>query len=81
MSNKVKLPDGSLKQAKKSYKEICVSAPKAKPDIDGELVAVTALPPWAWAHEVFNVPKLNRVQSKVFPVTSGTNSTLCSYWI
>jgi pre-mRNA-splicing helicase BRR2 len=78
MSNKkIKLPDGSFKRAKKGYnlKEIHVPAPKQKPDVDGgELVAVTALPPWA--HEVFNVPKLNRVQSKVFPVTFGTDEPI-----
>lgn len=76
MSNKkIKLPDGSFsKRAKKGYNLIHVPAPKQKPDVDGELVAVTALPPWA--HEVFNVPKLNRVQSKVFPVTFGTDEPI-----
>ena len=75
MSNKkVKLPDGSFKRAKKGYEEIHVPAPKQKPVVDGELVSITVLPPWA--REVFNVPKLNRVQSKVFPIAYGTDEPI-----
>ena len=75
MSNKkVKLPDGSFKRAKKGYEEIHVPAPKQKPVVDGELVPVTALPPWA--REAFTVPKLNRVQSKLFPIAFGTDEPI-----
>jgi hypothetical protein len=37
-------------------------------------VPLTALPPWA--REVFNVPKLNRVQSKAFPIAFGTDEPI-----
>ena len=47
---------------------------RQKPVVDGELVPITALPPWA--REVFNVPKLNRVQSKVFPIAYGTDEPI-----
>ena len=56
------------KWAKKSYEEIHILVPKQKFVVNGELVPVTALPPCA--HEVFNVPKLNHVQSKAFPIAN-----------
>ena len=75
MSNKkCKLPDGSFKRAKKGYEEIHVPAPKQKPTVDGENVPISALP--AWAREAFTVPKLNRVQSKLFPVAFGTDEPI-----
>ncbi|TFK32698.1 Sec63 Brl domain-containing protein [Crucibulum laeve] len=75
MSNKkCKLPDGSFKRAKKGYEEIHVPAPKQKPITEGEIVPVTALPPWA--REAFTVPKLNRVQSKLFPIAFGTDEPI-----
>ncbi|PPQ88313.1 hypothetical protein CVT25_012373 [Psilocybe cyanescens] len=75
MSNKkCKLPDGSFKRAKKGYEEIHVPAPKQKPVTEGELVAISSLP--AWAREAFTVPKLNRVQSKLFPVAFGTDEPI-----
>jgi len=75
MSNKkCKLPDGSFKRAKKGYEEIHVPAPKQKPTTETDIVPMTALP--AWARKAFTVPKLNRVQSKVFPVAFVTDELI-----
>ncbi|KII91381.1 hypothetical protein PLICRDRAFT_135522 [Plicaturopsis crispa FD-325 SS-3] len=75
MSNKkCKLPDGSFKRARKGYEEIHVPAPKQKPTTEGELVPVSDLP--AWAREAFTVPKLNRVQSKLYPTAFGTDEPI-----
>ncbi|KJA17891.1 hypothetical protein HYPSUDRAFT_205863 [Hypholoma sublateritium FD-334 SS-4] len=75
MSNKkCKLPDGSFKRAKKGYEEIHVPAPKQKPTIDGENIPISSLP--AWAREAFTVPKLNRVQSKLYPIAFGTDEPI-----
>ena len=74
LNKKIKLPDGSFKLTKKGYEEILIPAPKQKPVVDGELVPVTALPPWAC--EAFNVPKLNHVQSKAFPIAFGTDEPI-----
>jgi len=75
MSNKkCKLPEGSFKRSKKGYEEIHVPAPKSKPVTDSELVPVTALP--AWAREAFTVPRLNRVQSKLYPVAFGSDEPI-----
>jgi len=75
MSNKkCKLPDGSFKRAKKGYEEIHVPAPKSKPVVDGELVPISSMP--AWAREAFTVPKLNRVQSKLYPIAFGTDEPI-----
>jgi pre-mRNA-splicing helicase BRR2 len=75
MSNKkCKLPDGSFKRSKKGYEEIHVPAPKSKPVTDNELVPVSSLP--AWAREAFTVQRLNRVQSKLFPVAFGTDEPI-----
>jgi pre-mRNA-splicing helicase BRR2 len=75
MSNKkCKLPEGSFKRAKKGYEEIHVPAPKKKTIPDTELVAVTDLP--AWARPAFTVPKLNPVQSKVYPIAFGTDEPI-----
>ncbi|KXN91384.1 hypothetical protein AN958_00907 [Leucoagaricus sp. SymC.cos] len=75
MSNKkCKLPEGSFKRAKKGYEEIHVPAPKSKPVNDAELVAISSLP--AWAREAFTVPRLNRVQSKLYPIAFGTDEPI-----
>ncbi|KAK0494609.1 putative RNA helicase [Armillaria luteobubalina] len=75
MSNKkCKLPDGSFKRAKKGYEEIHVPAPKQKPVVEGELVLMSDLLPWA--REAFTVPKLNRVQSKLYPIAFGTDEPI-----
>jgi pre-mRNA-splicing helicase BRR2 len=72
MSNKkCKLPDGSFKRSKKGYEEIHVPAPKAKPLAESELVPIADMP--IWAREAFTVPKLNRVQSKLYPIAFGTD--------
>ncbi|KAF8156619.1 Sec63 Brl domain-containing protein [Crassisporium funariophilum] len=75
MSNKkCKLPDGSFKRAKKGYEEIHVPAPKQKPAVEGELVPVSDLP--AWARAAFTVPRLNRIQSKLYPIAFGTDEPI-----
>ena len=71
MSNKkCKLPDGSFRHSRKGFEEIHVPAPKKQVGSDDELVPVSKLP--EWARVAFTVPKLNRVQSKLFPVAFGT---------
>lgn len=75
MSNKkCKLPEGSFKRSKKGYEEIHVPAPKSKPAADNELVPISSLP--VWAREAFTVPRLNRVQSKLFPIAFGTDEPI-----
>ena len=75
MSNKkCKLPDGSFKRSRKGFEEIHVPAPKKQAGGEDELVPVTKLPEWARA--AFSVPKLNRVQSKLFPVAFGTDEPI-----
>ncbi|KAF9267488.1 Sec63-domain-containing protein [Marasmius fiardii PR-910] len=75
MSNKkCKLPEGSFKRAKKGYEEIHVPAPKSKPAADGELVPISDMP--VWAREAFTVPKLNRIQSKLYPIAFGTDEPI-----
>ncbi|KAJ7271901.1 Sec63 Brl domain-containing protein [Mycena haematopus] len=75
MSNKkCKLPEGSFKRAKKGYEEIHVPAPKKKNIPDTELVPISDLP--AWARPAFTVPKLNPVQSKVYPIAFGTDEPI-----
>lgn len=75
MSNKkCKLPDGSFKRARKGYEEIHVPAPKQKPVTDGELVPISDLP--EWSRQAFTVPKLNRIQSKLYPVAFGTDEPI-----
>ncbi|KAK0457935.1 uncharacterized protein EV420DRAFT_401976 [Desarmillaria tabescens] len=73
-NKKSKLPDGSFKRTKKGYEEIHVPAPKHKPIVDGELVPISDLPPWA--REAFTVPRLNRVQSKIYPIAFGTDDPI-----
>ncbi|KIY53142.1 putative RNA helicase [Fistulina hepatica ATCC 64428] len=68
MSNKkCKLPEGSFKRAKKGYEEIHVPAPKKAP-------TSADLP--AWSRKAFTVEKLNRVQSKLYPVAFGSDENL-----
>ncbi|EGO30085.1 putative RNA helicase [Serpula lacrymans var. lacrymans S7.9] len=75
MSNKkCKLPDGSFKRARKGYEEIHVPAPKSKQGGEEEFVSVSDLP--AWAREAFTVPRLNRIQSKLYPVAFGTDEPI-----
>ncbi|OAX40546.1 Sec63-domain-containing protein [Rhizopogon vinicolor AM-OR11-026] len=75
MSNKkCKLPEGSFKRARKGYEEIHVPAPQKKQGGEDELVPVTALP--EWSRKAFTVPKLNRVQSKLYPIAFGTDEPL-----
>ncbi|KAJ7632741.1 putative RNA helicase [Roridomyces roridus] len=75
MSNKkCKLPEGSFKRARKGYEEIHVPAPKKKAIPDTDLVAISDLP--AWARQAFTVPRLNPVQSKVYPVAFGTDEPI-----
>ncbi|PFH47664.1 hypothetical protein AMATHDRAFT_77103 [Amanita thiersii Skay4041] len=75
MSNKkCKLPEGSFKRSKKGYEEIHVPAPKQKPVADGELVPISDMP--SWTREAFTVPRLNRIQSKLYPVAFGTDEPI-----
>ncbi|KAJ6502434.1 putative RNA helicase [Mycena sanguinolenta] len=75
MSNKkCKLPEGSFKRARKGYEEIHVPAPKKKAIPDTDLVPISDLP--AWARAAFTVPKLNPVQSKVYPIAFGTDEPI-----
>lgn len=75
MSNKkCKLPEGSFKRAKKGYEEIHVPAPKQKPLAENELVPISSLP--SWAQEAFTVPRLNRVQSRLYPTAFGTDEPI-----
>ncbi|KAH7919595.1 Sec63-domain-containing protein [Leucogyrophana mollusca] len=75
MSNKkCKLPDGSFKRARKGYEEIHVPAPKQKQGGEEEFVPVSSMPEWARA--AFTVPKLNRIQSKLYPIAFGTDEPI-----
>ena len=75
MSNKkCSLPQGSFKRSRKGFEEIHVPAPKQKPLVEGELIPITDLP--SWAREAFTVPRLNRVQSKLFPIAFGTDEPI-----
>ena len=71
MSNKkCKLPEGSFKRSKKGYEEIHVPAPKKQPPADSEHVRISQLP--EWARKAFEgIEKLNRIQSKLYPVAFG----------
>jgi pre-mRNA-splicing helicase BRR2 len=74
MSNKkCKLPEGSFKRTRKSYK-IHAPAPKQKPVAPGDLVPIDELPPWA--RKAFSGTKtLNRVQSTLYPIAFGTDNS------
>ncbi|KAJ7097861.1 putative RNA helicase [Mycena belliarum] len=75
MSNKkCKLPEGSFKRARKGYEEIHVPAPKKKATPETELVAISDLP--EWARPAFTVPRLNPVQSKLYPIAFGTDEPI-----
>ncbi|KAL4073668.1 putative RNA helicase [Scleroderma citrinum] len=73
-NKKCKLPDGSFKRSRKGFEEIHVPAPPKKPVDDNELVPIEKLPEWARA--AFTVPRLNRVQSKLFPIAFGTDEPI-----
>lgn len=76
MSNKkVKLPEGSIKRARKGFEEIHVPAPKTTPVDAKDIVKIEDLP--AWAQEAFPGYKtLNRVQSKLYPTAFGTDEPI-----
>ncbi|KAF7305029.1 putative ATP dependent RNA helicase [Mycena kentingensis (nom. inval.)] len=75
MSNKkCKLPEGSFKRARKGYEEIHVLPPKKKAIPDTDLVPIANLP--AWARPAFTVPRLNPVQSKLYPIAFGTDEPI-----
>ncbi|KAJ7063405.1 putative RNA helicase [Mycena amicta] len=75
MSNKkCKLPEGSFKRARKGFEEIHVPAPKKKATPDTDLVPVSDLP--AWARPAFTHPRLNPVQSKLYPIAFGTDEPI-----
>ncbi|KAF7294831.1 putative ATP dependent RNA helicase [Mycena indigotica] len=75
MSNKkCKLPEGSFKRARKGYEEIHVPAPKKKAIPDTDLVPITSMP--TWAQPAFTVPRLNPVQSKLYPIAFGTDEPI-----
>jgi hypothetical protein len=77
MSNKkCKLPDGSFKRSRKGFEEIHVPAPKKHAGSDNDLIPITSLPEWTRA--AFIVPKLNRVQGKLFPSHLAPTSHYCS---
>lgn len=73
-NKKCKLPDGSFKRSRKGFEEIHVPAPPKKPVRDDEFISIEKLP--GWARAAFTVPKLNRVQSKLFPVAFGTDEPI-----
>ena len=76
MSNKkCKLPDGSFKRARKGFEEIHVPAPQKKPEVAGELVPIASLPEWAQA-AFKSTSRLNRVQSKLYPIAFGTDEPI-----
>ncbi|KAK9455830.1 Sec63 Brl domain-containing protein [Dipodascopsis uninucleata] len=73
--NKVRLPEGSFKRAKKQYEEIHVPAPKPKHESNERLVQVSELP--EWAQQAFPDSKsLNRVQSRLFPAAFNDDENL-----
>ncbi|KAG6332314.1 hypothetical protein ID866_6773, partial [Astraeus odoratus] len=73
-NKKCKLPEGSFKRSRKGFEEIHVPAPQKRPTNDDELVPIDKLPEWARA--AFTVPRLNRVQSKLFPIAFGTDEPI-----
>jgi pre-mRNA-splicing helicase BRR2 len=76
-NKKVKLPEGSVKRARKGFEEIHVPAPKTRGSADASerLVKIEELP--AWMREAFPGYKtLNRVQSKMYPTVVGTDEPL-----
>lgn len=77
MSNKkCKLPEGSFKRSKKGYEEVHVPAPQKAPVKPGEeSVLISDLP--KWAQEAFTgTEKLNRIQSKLYPIAFGTDEPI-----
>lgn len=76
MSNKkCKLPDGSFKRSKKGYEEIHVPAPKKQDAQASELIPISSLPDWAQV-AFPGIEKLNRVQSKLFPIAFGQDDPI-----
>lgn len=81
-NSKIKLPQGSFQQSKKSYDIISVPAPSPAPQGDDErLVPISELP--EWARQVFpssETSSLNRIQSQVYPqaFNSDNNILLCA---
>ena len=77
MSNKkCKLPEGSFKRSKKGYEEVHVPAPQKAPIKPGEeSVLIADLPVWAQA-AFTGTEKLNRIQSRLYPVAFGTDEPI-----
>lgn len=81
MSNrKCILPAGTEKKEFKGYQEVHIPAPKPEPLGEKDVsIAITDLP--KWAQPAFSgAKKLNRVQSRVFPIAfdSDENMLLCA---
>ena len=71
-NKKCKLPEGSFKCVKRCYEEIHIPVPKQKPTSDGGLVPISSLS--ELVQQVYPVAKkLDRVQSKLYPIAYGTN--------
>ena len=63
--------DGSFKRAKKGYEGIHIPAPKQKPPVEASLDwSLTS----AW--DVFTVPNLNVIQSKLYPIAVGRDEPI-----
>lgn len=83
MSNKkCHLPKGSTKLQKKGYDEIFVPAVRqpAKSEFEKSLIPLSDLP--AWAQKAFpeSMPKLNQIQSRLYPAAfkSADNLLVCA---
>ncbi|KAH0839470.1 P-loop containing nucleoside triphosphate hydrolase protein [Lanmaoa asiatica] len=74
LNKKCKLLNGSFKHSRKGFEEIHVPMPKNHIGSGDELVHMAKSLEWAWA--AFTVPKLHRVQSKLFPVAFGADKLL-----
>lgn len=75
-SNKhVSLPDGSHRTQHKGYEEVFVPAMKPQEfEKDEKLVLIKDMPEWTRAS--FPYESLNRVQSRLYPTTFGTNENI-----
>ena len=83
MSNKkCHLPKGSTKIQKKGYDEIYVPAVKqsTKADTEKRLIPITELPHWAQKAFPESMPKLNLIQSRLYPAAfkSPENLLVCA---
>lgn len=74
----ISLPPGSYKEETRTYEQYNIPAPKLVQDND-ERVPISDMP--EWTHSAFSTTaKLNRVQSRVFPIAfeSDENLLLCA---